>query len=277
MVNRSYLLISISIVLIFSFSIFCAQVTEDEKESEKSKEIVDANAQTQEMSADLQKTKDFPQKEYFLPVELIYCRLNENLLKDKFLPIGWSLDGKFAYIVEPADEACGCYFFKFIIQNLANDEIEWIWDYNDEGVGDDLKTVWQKNYNTFKTQLHKYGIIQKDFFDLDSTIFSYKEKDYSIALKTTTKIDKDYGYDAVYGIDIFLESPQLGSKRVYSYLEEDYSVVLNAVSTGYIKSPYQDYILIVYYEEIRGYEGPPNVIALKLTSCHLTKDFDLPA
>ena len=46
-------------------------------------------------------------------------------LEDKFYPIGWSKDGKFAYFVEPADEACGCYFGTFVIQDLKTDKVLW--------------------------------------------------------------------------------------------------------------------------------------------------------
>lgn len=40
---------------------------------------------------------------------------------ENFFPIGWSKDGKFAYYLEPVDEACGCYFGKLVIVDLKND------------------------------------------------------------------------------------------------------------------------------------------------------------
>ena len=33
-----------------------------------------------------------------------------NFEVENFYPVGWSKDGKFAYYLEPVDEACGCYF-----------------------------------------------------------------------------------------------------------------------------------------------------------------------
>lgn len=54
---------------------------------------------------------------YFVPSELKYCPQSDEYLFDKFYPIGWSKDGHFAYITEPADEAAGLYFFKFRIQD----------------------------------------------------------------------------------------------------------------------------------------------------------------
>ena len=45
--------------------------------------------------------------------------LPEDYYLTEFLfPIGWSKDGKLAYIIIPADEACGCYMFMFFIKDL---------------------------------------------------------------------------------------------------------------------------------------------------------------
>ena len=58
-------------------------------------------------------------KQFYGPQE--YNRL----YVDGFYPIGWSRDGKFAYYIEPVDEACGCYFAELIIQDLRTDKIVW--------------------------------------------------------------------------------------------------------------------------------------------------------
>src|SRR5688572_4978733 len=47
------------------------------------------------------------------------------LMTENFYPIGWSRDGKFAYLVEPPDEACGCYFAEIVIVNLKTDKVLW--------------------------------------------------------------------------------------------------------------------------------------------------------
>jgi hypothetical protein len=54
------------------------------------------------------------------------------LLREKFYPIGWSKDGKFAFLVEPPDEACGCYFAHLVIQDLLTDKILWERKYEGE-------------------------------------------------------------------------------------------------------------------------------------------------
>jgi len=56
------------------------------------------------------------------------------LLTESFYPIGFSKDGKFAYYVEPVDEACGCYFAKLIIQDLRTDKI--LFEHKHMGDGD---------------------------------------------------------------------------------------------------------------------------------------------
>ena len=45
----------------------------------------------------------------------------EQLLNNDLFPIGWSRDGKFAYVEEPVDDACGCYFAEVHIVDLRTD------------------------------------------------------------------------------------------------------------------------------------------------------------
>ena len=90
-----------------------------------------------------------------------------HLIPETFFPIGWSRDGKFAYYVEPVDEACGCYFAKLVIQDLRTDKIIWEFKYQGEEVNDEntlvenLETLWAKNKNLFSEKLRANKIEQK--------------------------------------------------------------------------------------------------------------------
>lgn len=59
-------------------------------------------------------------------------RPGEQLMPETFYPVGWSRDGKFAYYLEPVDEACDCYFAKLFILDLKTDRVLWSFNYSSE-------------------------------------------------------------------------------------------------------------------------------------------------
>lgn len=94
------------------------------------------------------------------------------LLREKFFPLGWSKDGNFAYLVEPADEACGCYFAHLVIQDLKTDKILWEHKYDGDGNRkESLKTYWKKNKKEISAKLAEHRIVaQKQFEIIESAI-----------------------------------------------------------------------------------------------------------
>jgi len=212
-------------------------------------------------------------QEYFFPKELNYTGLYAgDYLVDKFYPIGWSKEGHFAFITEYADEGIGGYMFKIDVINLINDQVEWSWE--SEPDDDNYREeIWKDNYKTIKTELNKYGIIQKRNMEIGNVFFNYKGKEFNIKLKTETEVDRDYGFDVIVGTKIYLNSPQLGNKKVYEYKETDYSMILSQLIAGYIMSPYEDRILIILKNERWGWEGVPSVVYFELTGANLTTGF----
>ena len=223
------------------------------------------NTQNDKAKPELRETQT---GKYFIPEELVYCK-RDDVLIDRFYPIGWSKEGNIAYVKEPADEACGCYFFEIVVQNMINDKIEWKWTFNDDGAGETLESVWFKNYRLFDTKLRQFNIIQFDDFELQPTHFYYKGNEYSIDLQSQFTKDPDYGFQVLKRANIYVKSPQLGKKHIYHFTEVNYQMVLNLKLAGHLKNPYEDRMCVVYYEERRGYEGPPNVVYFILSGCHL--------
>src|SRR5690606_32256111 len=86
---------------------------------------------------------------------------DQPFITESFYPIGWSRDGKFAYYVEPADEACGCYFGRFVIQDLKTDKILWQDEYTGEMEvvpEETLDSFWPKKQKEYAAKLKEYGI-----------------------------------------------------------------------------------------------------------------------
>ncbi len=211
--------------------------------------------------------------EYFFPKEVIYDNRKENLIKDVFYPIGWSSDGAFAYIVGYMGEGNGFNYFDIYIQNLNTSTILFHWEYNDDGRAENAKIIWQKNYNTFRNELIKYQIVQTQDYKIENTTFNYKNNEYSAKIDYKTQKEKYYGFDAVKETNITLVSNQLGNKNIYNKVENETLIFLKAQLAGAIVSPLSDCIAVIHSVEQKGWEGPPNLIHIKIAGANLISGF----
>jgi hypothetical protein len=216
---------------------------------------------------------DFKVQEYHLPDELPYIRQKFDFLYQKFYPIGWSQSGYFAYISEPVDEACGCYFFELIIQNMVTDKVSYRFSFNDQGAGETLKSVWDKKQTMFAKKLSEYSIVQDGGFKLAPESFEYSQQKYSIKYKTRMEKDSDFMLDLVkqYKINLVRGST---TKIVCDEQIPKNDAILNLIVSGVVTSPYENRIAIVVQEERRGFEGPPNILNFRLIGSNLEKGFE---
>lgn len=211
--------------------------------------------------------------EYFFPEEIIYNQSISEVLVDKFYPIGWSKDGNFAYLIEPADEGLGNYMFGIVIINLVSDKVLWDW-YTDPTVEEELyrEDIWKKQYEDFSTQLNKYGIIQVRNIEMKDTYFTYDKKDYVVRAETQTEEDKDINIELVNHCDIYIKSPELGEKLIAS-LNYEMSMILGQQITGCLISPFEDRVVVILKNERWGYEGPPDVVEFEVFGTNLLTGF----
>ncbi len=208
---------------------------------------------------------------YSIPKRVDFISDSGGRLISYFLPIGWSKSGKFAYITEPADEACGCYFFEIAIMDLVTDKLIWNWKFEGEDQVETIQSVWTKNLKLFENKLNEYGIIQLNEFKLQKTSFESDDKQYNIELFTES--NKNWDFENLQTLRIDVKSQELGQKTITNYNLKEYDFVLEAGLSGHIKSPFEDRIAVIYYQVIRGWEGPPNVIKFKITGSHLNVRF----
>lgn len=232
-----------------------------------------SDAATDSSESNTPVSADEVMKSYSAPAELKYCRQSDEFLFDKIYPIGWSKNGFFAYVKETADEAVGQYMFELIIQNTISDKIVYSWKPENAPDKGSVKEMWKNYAMTFAEKLNEYEIIQQKQIKLESTEFSSGENKFKITVENEMETNPDYGFEVVKSTEIFIKSPQLGSKKIYSYTENDYSLTLAAKVSGVIKSPYEERCAVVVQTERSGYEGPPNVISVFLTGTNLTETF----
>ncbi len=206
-----------------------------------------------------------------------------HLIPETFFPIGWSRDGKFAYYVEPVDEACGCYYAQLTIQDLRTDKIIWEYKYNqgdemdENGKMPDLDTIeklWTKNQKLFSEKLSENGIVASNSSLLGKTFTSGARK-YT-AKANITKGENPDGYEPrVDKISLILSTPKLGSKQVYSvdHSKEEYWFMLDAAVIGALKSPFENRVAVIAIEVMRGYEGPPHTADVRIVGADLVSGF----
>jgi hypothetical protein len=203
-----------------------------------------------------------------------------DFLIDKFYPIGWSKDGKFAYYLEPVDEACGCYFGKLVIVDLKNDAVLWQFDYtseDDEERGpkkpESLAALWTANRKLFSSKLNENNIEPQRPVRVLPFPINYKTERVAPVLSVERKPMSEA--DRIYG-DVARARVQLTSRKgKKTVLDQEYSEAkpLYVGIVGYLKSPLEPRVAIILVEIYRGYEGPPHVGAVRIVGASLDKNF----
>lgn len=192
------------------------------------------------------------------------------LISGGFYPIGFSQSGKFAYAIAPADEACGCYYFEFRIQDLITDKVVYRYDYSGEKASENFKgleDLWSANSAAFQAALQRNGI-QQNLSDFDSTMTSFQVKfsrrEFSHPELSRTNFIRSTRVDVKKGT--------LGKKTV-SRLFFGNMYVQDLRALGYFKSPFEDRVALLVARIDRGWEGLPQVLDFQVIGVHLHKGF----
>ena len=241
-------------------------------------------------------TASFAQANYSMPrafgLERIVGRMLQpkfgrgtykKLATEGFYPIGWSRNGKFAYYVEPVDEACGCYFAELVIQDMRSDTEVWHfkndWEKHVDAEGapieDDIRKLWKRNAKMFAEKLREHGIIQSPRFALLPVNFRSAGKSFTAKMAAVRGNDTD-GNSRVRKLDLQLSSPTLGKKVIYSkeYKGDDIWVApLDTAVVGAFKSPYENRVAILMLNVQRGWEGPPHTVNVQFAGGDLINGF----
>jgi len=268
--TRIYLLLFTFLFLTSSINFSCSWFSSDDEEDANSNDTI--TEITSDDTKDNNSTKAYVADDYQIPEELVYNKQSDDFLIDKLYPIGWSKDGKFAYIIEPADEESGFYLFEIVVFDMINNKTIWSWKPEESEEGD-LEMTWKENYELFKSSLNKYEITQDNSFELLKDKTTFKDNEYQIVLDTKTEIQPDYGIDIIKNIKISISSAELGSKEIYNQNTEDYSMIIGAFVPGYLLSPNDGRIVVICQMERIGAEGPPNAVYFQLIGADLLRGF----
>jgi len=215
------------------------------------------------------------EKEYQQPAELVLEAANEMLITDKFYPIGWSKDGKFAYIIEPLDEAVGMYFIKIVVQDMNSDKILWKFEYDPTSQKEtgSLKETWTEKYAEIKKKFNEFQIEPIAKFELGKSNFNIDAEKFNILVEKGKAENSELNGMKVYSkFAVKIKTSTLGAKQVFS-CKEDYPSILDAKVYGHLKSPFENRIAVLVATERMGYEGPPNTISFDIVGAGLDTGF----
>lgn len=204
------------------------------------------------------------------------------LIVEGFYPIGWSRDGKFAYYLEPPDEACGCYFAELVIQDLRTDKVLWKFKNDPESrvdaqgtpIADDRRNLWRRNQKMFSEKLREHGIVPVRRSLLLSPTFNTAGKRYKASVTTRKAHEEGYGLDMVRYVKVEFSSPGLGTKDLFSaeHKSESYPPIDIQIA-GALKSPFENRAAIILVNVYRGYEGPPHTVNVQVVGADLVRGF----
>ena len=217
---------------------------------------------------------------YKVPARLAYA--SEQLI----YPIGWSKNGNFAYVIYyDIGSACGfCPFYKLIIQSAVTDKILTENTYeaysNKKKSGKkEINEIWKEIIASSQKELNKYQIIQDDVFHLDKPEFIYKNISYQIKYQYRTGSYQFQAFEAPSVEETFISKGTLtlyssarGKKIVFRYNRKNYDTVIDAAPAGYLSSPYENRIVILFTQKYLDGDGTQRE-KLRFIGAHLTKGF----
>lgn len=202
-------------------------------------------------------------------------------LDNVFAPLGWSQDGKFAYITTVTNEARGpgeMAVLRWVIQDMVSDKI--LWDSGDKFEGLP-KSMWDEaplqiiqwewtHLQSYRTQMEKYKIRLSPGMMLGKFPLMLDGHDYR-ALIANHKRGERFGFP-----DMLLQFDLLLTKGDVAKAAAQFRGVflLDAHVGGFVRSPYEPRLAVVLCTVRRGWEGPPHPVECRVSGSHLERGFD---
>lgn len=205
-----------------------------------------------------------------------YARRYNPRIQGTLMPLGFSQDGKFAYMYERAVEAEDGYFVAFQVLDLVHDSLLIYLDnpnsYN-LGTWEEVMAVMQP---TYVQQMQQYGIVMERVHRQDFPIPT-AHGDITIRVeKSVMPTSEHYENDRFYkAAEVFLVNAD-GEEKSILRRTFDVNHIVGFDVCCYLKSPFEDRIVVILEETARGWEGPPSPTDYVLVGAHLAVGFAQP-
>lgn len=202
-----------------------------------------------------------------------YITPNSQYIVGQLIPLGFSPDGKFAYVVEPPDEACGCYFFELHIQDLKTDKDLYFKKVVIEGVSmTEWDQVWRQYGGQFEKEMALHGIRVENASVKPLPITVPAGNLRVRILGSWREFESGSDEKVLNAAYVRIGNEVIGEKRIAArfYTEE---AVLGLEAKYYIKSPFEERVAILLIRIDRGWEGPPSTVNWEVVGARLDEGF----
>ena len=192
---------------------------------------------------------------------------------NNFYPLGYSDDGKIAYI-EDYDTTPGEFTLtKTFIQDLVNDKILWEDKYEEENLSlMGMDVFWKKRATKIQAKLKEYGIKPFENALFKPNAYNYKNNQYRLWSKSKNSFRKDWGMEFLGSSTIILGSKNLGDKVIDKQTYKD-EQILARKAIGFIPLGDSDRVAVVVANVYRGWEGPPHNLDYEIVGASLRVGF----
>jgi len=195
-------------------------------------------------------------------------------LYNNFYPLGYSIDGKFAYIKEYDTDPADMVLIRTFIQDLVTDKIVWKDEYRvEENISKiDFKSFWKERHETIEHKLKEYAIKPSNNMKFEPKYHGYKDNLYLVESHNKRKFYKDWGMSFLESSIISLGAKNLGMKTIDSRVYNGEHLIARQ-AIGFIPFEESDRVAVVVANVHRGWEGPPHNLSYDIVGASLTVGF----
>jgi len=229
-------------------------------------------------AADPLKIEEF--SSYSLKQQLIAESINlkdveyniETMTDAVFIPVGWSSDGKFAYIVDTYPDGFGDLVRDVVVQNMSSDKV--MYEKTNRGPEMDEAGIKRGEFpKVFQQALGVYEFSPKKDIEMMEFPLISGDYAYSVHIEQVTVLEEGHFYgDTIESYQVRIKRSDGTSKVVHRYSSAE-SALYDVQVAGCIKSPYEERIAIVIAEIKHGFEASKSV-SPKLIGSHLKLGFE---
>lgn len=197
-------------------------------------------------------------------------------IEERFYPLGYSSDGKIAYIIEYHTGDSGIVHIETYVQDLISDEIIWQDKFQTQENATDInfKSFWDENQKKIETELNIHNIDPFNKLWLKTEPISYENETFSLSSKVNKSHAKDLNLSLVDSSTVSIHSKSRGEKSINKKEYDPSSSLLDRKAIGFIPLGKENKRTAVVIATIyRGWEGPPHVISYEIIGANLAMGF----
>ncbi|MCW5801209.1 MAG: hypothetical protein KIT31_02255 [Deltaproteobacteria bacterium] len=212
------------------------------------------------------------------PVELRVPALDAHrgprFLADRIYIFGRS-ETRIAYLVEPADEACGCYFAQIIVKDLVTGEVIWKDSYDSGELSPsnttqlkNLDQLWRARGADWEKHLAEHGIRREPTIVELETLPTDGTSAPRFEIHTDEVDDQSpegYAHVTSYRVDLVTADQTTTIARSTSPDPR----LLHVDIPGYMAARNHGPAAVLLHQRVRGWEGPPSVSRLDVVGAHI--------